>query len=338
MKCNAMTCQEAGKPLENAPLVLSALLDEEVQVKVCYSGLCASDVGAFGPAAFMYKFPLVAGHEGVGEITAVGSKVKHRKVGDVVGLGIFRNSCGDCKVCSRGKDNRCGEKKLMFMEGKTGSFGQYVHIDERYAIPIPSAIPMECAGPLMCAGCTVFSPFVEHDIRPGDRVGVLGIGGLGHLALQFAKAWGCEVTAFGRSDTKKAEAESFGAQHFVVTSKAEEVAAAKDSIDFLLVTASGPELDWAQLFGFLANGGQIVVMGFTGMTPIPVPPMAMIMKQCGIVGSAGNTRGAAHQMLEFAALHGIKPQIEVLSIAEINLAIKKVTEGTVRYRMVLKFD
>jgi len=148
------------------------------------------------------------------------------------------------------------------------------------------------------------------------------------------------VTAFGRSEKKKAEAEAegFGAHRFVVTSKGEDVAAAKHSTDFLLVTASGPELDWAQLFGFLATGGQIVCMGFTQMTPIPVPPMDMIMKQCGIVGSAGNSRGVAHQMLEFAALHGIKPQIEVLPIAEINSSIKEVAEGSVRYRMVLKFD
>lgn len=338
-ECIGWTCMEAGQPVISAPLSLPPLGETEVQVKVKFCGLCASDVSAYGYAAFLYQFPLVAGHEGVGEVVALGSRVRHRKVGDRVGLGIYRNSCGDCAKCAKGKDNMCKEKKLMFTEGKSGALGELVNIDERYAVPIPDSIPYEAAGPLMCAGQTVFAPFVEHNIRPGDRVGIVGIGGLGHLALKFSTAMGCITTAFSRSDRKKAEAEGFGARLFVATGDPDQVEAAKASQDYILMTAGGSGVDWDQLFGFLDVGGKIIVMGFSGGgKPIPVPYFALVSNQSGICGSAGGSLHVTRTMLEFAAQHNITPQIEVFPVDRINDAIQKVNDGSIRYRAVLKFD
>jgi len=335
--CSAWTCLEPNKPISCEQLQLPPLGETEVRVAVKYCGLCASDVGAFGPHAAMYKFPLVAGHEGVGVVVEVGTHVKHRKVGDHVGLGIYRDSCGDCRHCCAGKDNFCAGKKLMFTFGQTGAFGQQVQINERYAVPIPDGIPLEYAGPLMCAGQTVFAPFMNHNIRPGDRVGVVGIGGLGHLALRFSSAMGCVTTAFSRSETKKEEAESFGAKSFVATGNPEEANAAKSSQDFILMTAGGADIDWQQLLAFLDVGGKIIIMGFTGMAPIPVPPMQLIAQQKTVCGSAGGSLNVVRTMLDFAALHKTFPQVEVMPIEEVNEAIEKVTKGTVRYRAVLKF-
>jgi len=204
MNTEGYTCITPGPgPLQLAPLVLPELGDNDVQVKVEYCGLCASDVSACRHEIGMYKFPLVAGHEGVGKVTKTGKNVRSVKVGDNVGLGIYRNRCGACIECNDGRDNRCAKKQMMFVGGNSGAFGRYVHINEFFATPIPEGYPLEYAGPLMCAGQTVFAPFLSNNIRPGDRVGVLGIGGLGHLALQFANKMGCTVTAFSRNDSKK---------------------------------------------------------------------------------------------------------------------------------------
>lgn len=225
----------------------------------------------------------------------------------------------------------------MFAMGKAGAFGEKVQIDYRFAVPIPDALPLEYAGPLMCAGQTVFAPFVDHNIRPGDRVGVVGIGGLGHLALRFSAAMGCITTAISRSDAKKAEAEGFGAKHFVATGDAEQVAGAKSSQDFILMTASGPGVDWAQLMGFLDTGGKIIIMGFTGFQPLPIPPVDLIMFSKQVVGSAGGSSHVVKAMLDFAAVHQVLPQIEVRPVEEINKAIDTVKDGSVRFRAVVKF-
>lgn len=337
-KCGAWTCKAAGEAVEYLPLELPAIGETEVRVSVKFCGLCASDISAFGPHAAMYKWPLVAGHEGVGIVTEVGSGVKQRREGDRVGLGIYRGSCGDCRWCSMGRDNLCKQKKLMFMQGKSGAFGEVVQIDERYAVPIPDAIPLEYAGPLMCAGTTVFAPFVNHNIRPGDRVGVVGIGGLGHLALRFARAMGCVTTAFSRSDSKKAEAEGFGAKLFVSTGDQEQVKAAAGSQDFLLITASGPDVNWDQLLALLDAGGSLIIMGFTSMAPIPVSPVQLISGQKKVCGSAGGSLHVTKSMLDFVAANQCFPQIEVMPVEQINEAMRKVSQNQVRFRAVLKFN
>lgn len=224
------------------------------------------------------------------------------------------------------------------MSGQTGAFGEMVTIDERYAVPVPDALPLEYVGPLMCAGQTTFAPFVEHNIRPGQRVGVVGIGGLGHLALQFSKAMGCVTTAFSRTVSKKDEAESFGATRFVATGDPEEVKAAAGSQDYILMTAGGPGVNWDELFSFLDTNGMIIVMGFSGTEPIPVNPMVAIMGQKGLKGSAGGSLHVCRSMLQLAAAAGVRPMIELMPVAQINEAVSKVVSGNVRYRAVLQFD
>jgi len=204
-------------------------------------------------------------------------------------------------------------------------------------VPLPSSIPLTHAGPLLCAGSTVFVPFVRDNISPSAKVGIVGIGGLGHLALQFANKWGCEVTAFSRSASKEAEARSFGAHNFVVTSDEEAVVSARNSVDVILMTAGGAGVDWSMLFSFLTMRGHIYCMGITGAA-IPVPPVPLITQEKGISGILVGSRYETRQMLEFAAKHAILPQIEMFPADQVNEVFAKMNLGEVRYRAVLNFQ
>eukprot|EP01060_Flectonema_neradi_P034063 TRINITY_DN5873_c0_g4_i1.p1 TRINITY_DN5873_c0_g4~~TRINITY_DN5873_c0_g4_i1.p1 ORF type:complete len:227 (+),score=47.23 TRINITY_DN5873_c0_g4_i1:401-1081(+) len=226
----------------------------------------------------------------------------------------------------------------MFMGGAgTGPFGSSVRIHEKYALPLPKDIDLSTAGPLMCAGVSVFAPFLENNISPTHTVGIVGIGGLGHLAVQFSRAMGCRTVAISRSASKKEEAAKFGSHSYVDTSSADEVKAAAGSCDFILVTAGGPSIDYSQLLSMLTPNGNIIMIGNTGMTVGPFPLFDLIGGQKGIKGSAAGSRLTASKMLKFAALHDIKPQCEFFPVSEINDAFTKVREGTARYRCVIKW-
>eukprot|EP00743_Colponemidia_sp_Colp-15_P001042 GILK01001148.1.p1 GENE.GILK01001148.1~~GILK01001148.1.p1 ORF type:complete len:343 (-),score=45.04 GILK01001148.1:91-1119(-) len=321
-------------PLENGPIDLPPLGENDVEVQMKACGVCFSDVdalsGKYGP---FYKWPMVAGHEGVGVVTTLGSAVTNLKVGDVVGCGVYRNTCGTCRYCADGRSNLCPRKSMMFARSN-GCFSEVLRINCRYAFKIPSGYDMKFAGPLMCAGTTVFAPFVNHNIRPGDRVGVIGIGGLGHLALQIARAWGCQVTAFSSTPDKEAEAKSFGAHHFVSFKDADWTSKAANSLDFLLMTASGGNLDWKGLVRSLDNDGVMVLMGVSH-TDIPVSPVDLILGQRSIAGSAAGSQAVTQQVINFCALHDIKPQIETFPFDQCNEAIERVKANSVRYRAVL---
>eukprot|EP01060_Flectonema_neradi_P025938 TRINITY_DN3479_c2_g1_i1.p1 TRINITY_DN3479_c2_g1~~TRINITY_DN3479_c2_g1_i1.p1 ORF type:complete len:340 (+),score=69.24 TRINITY_DN3479_c2_g1_i1:64-1083(+) len=339
MTTQAYVVESAGKEAILKEIELQELGDNDVEVGIEYCGICASDVdvidGKYGP---LTVFPLVAGHEGVGVVKQIGKNVTAVSVGDHVGVGVTRFSCGYCDICSSGRDNICPDKQSMFLRGAgTGPFGAIVRLNEQYAFPLPSNIDMSTAGPLMCAGISVFAPFLENNINSTHRVGVVGIGGLGHLALQFSRAMGCHTTAISRSSAKKEEAMKFGANSYIDSSCPESVKAAAASCDYILVTAGGPSVDYTQLLSVLAPNGTILLAGNTGMTIGPLPMYDLILGQKGIRGSASGSRIALRKMLKFAALHDIKPQCEIFPVSEINNAFKKVREGTARYRCVVKW-
>eukprot|EP01098_Paradermamoeba_levis_P010764 TRINITY_DN4535_c0_g1_i1.p1 TRINITY_DN4535_c0_g1~~TRINITY_DN4535_c0_g1_i1.p1 ORF type:complete len:337 (+),score=107.06 TRINITY_DN4535_c0_g1_i1:110-1120(+) len=322
-----------GEPLKLVNITLPALKSHEVEVKIKACGICLSDVDIVEGKYSYWKLPCVAGHEGVGEITAVGEDVKTLKIGQLVGCGVWRDSCGNCSSCNKGKDNACAHRELMF-QNKSGCFAEYVHIDYRYAFPIPDGYPFEYAGVLMCAGQTTFAPFQAQNILPGHRVGVFGVGGLGHLAIMLAKAYGTEVTAISTSLSKEEDCKKLGSKYFVNVKDPESVKARAGSLDFVLSTA--PASDWGPIFQLLAPGGKLIIIG--AATSLNIPVMDLVMNQKAVVGSAASNRGSTTDMLRFVHLHSIFPQIEKFPFSQINEAIQRVKENKVRYRAVCFFD
>eukprot|EP00128_Syssomonas_multiformis_P000399 Colp12_sorted_trinity150504_noHs@1218 len=336
--CLAWIGSAPGARVEQGEIELPPLraTDVEVEIKAC--GICSSDIDILrAPMAIPpYQFPLVAGHEGVGVVSAVGELVSHVKVGDVVGCGVYRNSCNTCEACASGKDNTCPQRHLMFAKGSSGCFAQFVRLDGRYAIPIPHGLDMKYAGPLMCAGLTTFAPFRNHNVKPGDRVGVVGIGGLGHLSIQFAKAFGCEVYAFSSSADKEHECRKLGAHHYVNLADEGALASVALKLDFLMVTAAGGNVNWKALMNTLGADGKMILMGIS-MQDIAVSPFALIGFQRSIVGSAAGSRAHAIDMLNFALLHNIRPLVEEFPASQVNEAMDKVKKNQVRYRAVITF-
>jgi uncharacterized zinc-type alcohol dehydrogenase-like protein len=340
-KIKAWAAMDYGAPLVEWEYEAPALKPNEVGVEVRACGICLSDVdllrakhGAALTKMIGYTCPMVAGHEGVGIVREVGSLVHHLKVGDVVGLGVGRGCCRECMNCLEGKNNLCAKKEMMFKEGAKGAFSEFMRIKADWAIKIPDGIPIDKAGPLMCAGTTTFAPFRTCDIRPGDAVGVLGIGGLGHLSLQFARAFGCEVYALSRGTSKEAEARTLGAHHFVNTDDADRMNAITGKLNYLMVTAGSSNLDFGVLMKTLAANGTLVLMGIIGHE-VKVSVMELIMGQKKVTGIAAGSTATTYEMLHFAALHKIIPQTEPFPFANINEAIQHVADGKARYRAVL---
>lgn len=266
-----------------------SLPPDQVSVRIECCGLCSSDIDAMTKYAHMYQFPLVAGHEGIGEIIEKGALVKHLKVGQRVGIGVYRSSCGSCLFCTTGQNNLCALKELMFMEGKMGAFAEVVRIKAEFAIPIPDGIESIYAAPLMCAGVTTFAAYRRFNIQAGQRVGVLGIGGLGHLALQFGVKFGCEVIALSTSIDKQDYCKSINVHHFINIMNEHEIKPLFGSLDYLLVTASGDSLDYRALLGLLAPNGKLVLMGVS-FKEQTISPAQLLVGQKSICGcAAGST-------------------------------------------------
>ena len=244
------------QPIEFDPGLMDA---EDVEIAVEYCGVCHSDLAMIDSEWFPVRYPVVPGHEVVGTIVAVGSQAKGRSVGQRVGLGWHSNSCQYCQHCLGGEQNLCSKRQPTIV-GRHGGFADKVRAHWSWAIPLPPGLDPASAGPLMCGGGTAFLPFVIHDIKPTDRVGVVGIGGLGHLAVKFAKAWGCEVTAFTSNASKREEALALGAHCSVSSVDAAELKSLAGQFDVLLITA-GASLAWDDLLATLAPKGRLHMVG-----------------------------------------------------------------------------
>lgn len=332
---SAYAAMGAKGKLESFAYEHSELAADEVRLDVTHCGICYSDVDAVDDTHGGSQYPLVPGHEIVGIVSAVGANVAHLAAGQRVGVGPICSSCHHCNYCISARENLCPELQFTISGGNHGGFSSSVQVDGAFAFPIPDALSSRDAAPLLCAGLTVFSPLRDH-ISPGMNVGVIGIGGLGHLAIQFADKMGAQVTAFSSSPGKENEARSFGASNFVVASDANQMAQAANTQDFILSTTYAP-VSWAQYLEVLRPDGKICIVG-ASMSPIDVPGAMLIMKQSSIVGSAAGGRMRAQQMLNFAAEHGVRPQIEVLPMSEknANVGFARVRNNDVRYRMVLE--
>lgn len=318
------------KPFEYDPGELKA---HEVEIDVRYSGMCHSDLSIIDNEWGMTQYPIVPGHEVVGTIAQLGSAVTHLQVGQAVGLGWHAGFCNQCGLCQSGDHNLCASAQPTII-GHHGGFADKVRADANSVVAIPEGIELESAGPLFCAGITVYNPLVQFDIKPTDKVAVIGIGGLGHLALQFLNAWGCEVTAFTTSEDKKKEALGLGAHHTLNSRDAAELQAAAGRFDLVISTVN-VKLDWNLYLGTLKARGRLHMVGAT-LEPMDISAFALIMGQRSVSGSPVGSPSTIAQMLEFANLHNIKPVIEKFSFDDINDAVARLKSGQTHYRIVLE--
>ncbi len=332
MQITAWAAKGPNQPLEPMSFDLGPLAADDVEIEVEACGLCHSDVSVINNEWGISTYPVVPGHEIVGKIVALGSNAKGLEVGQRVGVGWGSASCMHCGECQNGEGNLCAEN-VPTIVGRFGGFADRVRAQWPWAVPIPDGLDPADAGPLLCGGVTVFAPLKVFDVRPTDRVGVVGIGGLGHLALKFAKAWGCEVTAFTSTDAKADEARGFGAHRVVNSRKAEDLQRIAGTLDLLIVTVNVP-LDWPAMLATLRPKGRLHVVGAV-LEPIPVNAFDLIMTQRSVSGSPNGSPVTTAQMLEFAARHKILPQTEHFPIARVNEAITHLLDGAARYRVVL---
>ncbi len=315
---------------EYAPAALQAY---EVEIDVQFCGICHSDLSMIDNEWGMTQYPIVAGHEVVGTISQIGERVNNLAVGQAVGLGWHAGYCNTCDPCRAGDHNLCAASQAT-MIGHHGGFADKVRAQANSVVPIPEGIDLESAGPLFCGGVTVFNPLVQFNIQPTDKVAVLGIGGLGHLALQFLHAWGCEVTAFTSSEVKKKEALEMGAHHTLNSRDPKAIEAAAGRFDLLLSTVN-VKLDWNLYLGSLKPRGRLHFVGAT-LDPLDINVFSLIMAQRTISGSPVGSPATIAKMLEFAKRHNIKPVIEKFRFDRINEALDRLRSGNAHYRIVLQ--
>lgn len=323
---------EAGgelKPFEYDPGPLG-INDVEIDVKHC--GICHSDLSMLNNEWGLSQFPFVPGHEVAGTISAVGEEVTSLKVGERVGLGWHSGYCMACPLCLEGDQNLCATAEGVIV-GRHGGFADKVRANAACVVPLPEGIDIQSAGPLFCGGITVFNPMVQYDLNPTDRVAVVGIGGLGHMALKFSNAWGCEVTAFTSSDAKKAEALELGAHRTIDSRAPAEIEAAAGKFDLILSTVN-VKLDWNAYVAALRPKGRLHFVGAT-LEPLDLGVFPMIMGQRSVSASPVGSPGTIAKMLEFAARHDIKPVTEHFRFDQVNEAMKRTRSGQARYRIVL---
>jgi len=317
------------KPFEYDP---GELKPDEVEIDVYYCGICHSDLSIIDNEWGLSQYPVVPGHEVVGRIHHMGDQVEGLAIGQYVGLGWHAGYCNECASCRAGDHNLCATAQATIV-GHHGGFADKVRAAANSVIPIPDGIDLESAGPLFCGGVTVFNPLVQFGVKPTDKVAVIGIGGLGHMALKFLNAWGCEVTAFTSSATKKAEALSLGAHHALNSRDQNEIAAAARSFDFIISTVNA-KLDWNLYLGTLKPRGRLHFVGAV-LAPLDLNVFSLIGAQLTVSGSPVGSPATIRKMLDFANRHGIRPQIEKFLFEDVNLAIERLRSGEARYRIVL---
>jgi uncharacterized zinc-type alcohol dehydrogenase-like protein len=330
-KIHAWVAPEIDGKLVHQEVDLGPLGPEEVEVEVEHCGLCHSDLSMLKDDWKITSFPAVFGHEVIGVVKAVGSNSKGRQVGQRVGIGWSAGSCLHCKQCLSGSQHLCAQVQPTIV-GHRGGFADRVRAHWAWTIPLPETLNAADAGPLLCGGITVFNPLAMY-AQPTSRVGVVGIGGLGHMAVKFAKAYGCEVTAFTSSPAKFDEAREFGAHNVVSSRDSAAIGKLNGTLDLLIVTVN-VQLDWNGLIATLAPNGRMHVVGAVA-EPLPIAIVPMIFGQKSVSGSPTGSPVAISTMLDFAARHNVLPTTEHLPMSQINEAFERLEAGKARYRIVL---
>ena len=320
----------AGAPLERETISDKAPGPDEVLIEVLYCGLCHSDLLRIDSERTADAPPAVSGHEVVGRIVAAGHQVDPKRIGNLVGLGFIAGTCRHCDFCLGGRQTLCADLESTIID-RPGGFASHVRAHQDWAIPLPKDMDPKTAGPLFCAGVTVFEPLFSGNISPTARVAVIGVGGLGHLALQICRAWGCHVTGISRSPSKDQEILNFGAH---AVQRLGELDRCQKQFD-LIINTSDHELDWDAVIGALAPQGCLHQLGLC-KSPIPLKVFPFVKGNLSFRGSLTSTPTGTQRMLDFCSRHAISPKVELLPMAEINTAISRLRKGNVRYRFVLE--
>ncbi len=330
-KIVAYTAQAVKGELHPLSYEPPPLGEQDVRVSVTHCGVCHTDVHAIDNYYNITTYPFVPGHEIVGHVTETGKAVTGLKIGERVGIGWQGRSCGKCEWCLQGEEQLC----LKIVSDATwtprGGFCSSVIADHRFAYPLPEAMPSEVAAVLMCAGVTVYRPLRDHFNPQTKKIGIAGVGGLGHLAIQFARALGYQVTAISSSPEKEQEALGFGAHEFLNVKDVPTLIAHVYAFDMLLVTASG-NVAWVDLIDMLKKKGKLILVGFPDVN---FNSTDMVAHELTITSSFLGNRATMREMLKFAQAHAIKPQIELMPMAQVNEALQRVRENKARYRIVL---
>ena len=313
----------------------------DVHFEILYCGVCHSDLHQARNEWGHSIFPMVPGHEIVGKVIHVGEKVKKFKAGDLAAVGCLVDSCRDCENCKQGMEQYCvngpvGTYNSYEKDGKTPTYGGYssqIVVHEDFVLKVPANLPLEAVAPLLCAGITTYSPLRHWQIGKGHKVGVLGLGGLGHMAVKFASAFGAEVTVLSTSPAKEVDAKRLGAQRFALTSDGDKVKSLRGYFDFIIDTVSAPH-DYNMYLRMLGTNGVHICVG-APPTPSEVRAMALIANRRSIAGSSIGGLPETQEMLDFCSSYNIVSDVEIIAMKDINEAYERMLKGDVRYRFVI---
>ena len=330
---NAYAANEPGGKLSPFKYELPKLGTEQVDVQILNCGICHSDLSMLHNHWGMTQYPFVPGHEIIGKVTAVGSEVKNIKPDDLVGVGWNSASCMHCKQCMSGNHHLCQNIEGTIV-GRHGGFADKVRCHWSWAIKLPEGINVQKAGPLLCGGITVFNPIILAGVKPTDKVGVIGIGGLGHMALKFLNKWGCEVVAFSSNPDKKEQILAMGATKVINSKDPDELASIAGSLNFILNTAN-VTLDWNAYLVALAPKGRFHNVGAV-LEPMAIPAFTLLVGEKTVGSSPLGSPALTRTMLEFCVRHDIYPMVEEFPMEKVNEAMEHLEAGKARYRIVLK--
>ncbi|XP_062195165.1 probable cinnamyl alcohol dehydrogenase 5 [Phragmites australis] len=340
-KAVGLAARDASGHLAPLTITRRSTGDDDVAIKILYCGICHSDLHSIKNEWQNTMYPIVPGHEIAGVVTEVGKNVIKFKAGDRVGVGCMVNSCQSCDLCNEGFENHC--PGIIFTYNSVdhdgtvtyGGYSSNVVVHERFVVRFPDAMPLDQGAPLLCAGITVYSPMKYHGLNaPGKHVGVLGLGGLGHVAVKFAKAFGMKVSVISSSPGKRQEAlERLGADAFVVSKNADEMKAATGTMDGIINTVAA-NIPMAPLMGLLKPNGKMVMVGLPEK-PLEIPPFDLIMGNKTLAGSCIGGMKDTQEMIDLAAKHGVTADVEVVGADYVNAAMERLAKADVRYRFVI---
>ena len=337
---NAYAAVSATEPLVKTTIERRDVGPKDVLIEIKYSGICHSDIHTVRGEWGQIAYPQVVGHEIVGIVAEVGSEASLHKVGDRVGVGCMVNSCRECESCLAGNENYClkgntGTYTSRDVDGTItqGGYSTHVVVVEDFVLRVPESIPFEKAAPLLCAGVTTYSPLAHWNAGPGKKVAVVGMGGLGHMAVKIAHAMDAEVTVLSQTLSKQEDGLRLGADHYYATSDATTFKQLASSFDLIINTVSA-SIDINAYLGLLAVDGTLVNVG-APTDPLPVRAFSLIGKRRSFAGSNIGSIAETQEMLDFCAEHGIAPETELVSADYLNEAYERVLKSDVRYRFVI---
>lgn len=331
----------ADKALENMTIQRREVLANDIEIEILFCGICHSDLHSARNEWQSAKYPLVPGHEIVGRITKIGSNVKKFKVGDLAGVGCMVDSCQVCENCQNDLEQFCDSGAIFTYNSLDkhtnlqtyGGYSESVVVDESFVLSIPENLDLAATAPLLCAGITTYSPLKHWKVGPNSRVGVVGLGGLGHMAIKIAKAMGAYVVVFTTSNSKIEDAKRLGADEVVLSSDEEQMSKHAKSLNFILDAVSAQH-DINSYLSLLKVDGALVLVG-APMDPLPVVSFSLISGRKSFAGSLIGGIAETQEMLDFCGKHNIVADIELIKADEINQAYERMLKGDVKYRFVI---